>query len=62
MTTAKKLVPGILTGLLLGAALAAPAAADPIPLGPPSGTTGLLPAPLACLASTGSALFCLGVT
>ncbi|MFC9896703.1 hypothetical protein ACFVMC_23720 [Nocardia sp. NPDC127579] len=59
MTVAKKFAFGIVVCAALGAS-AAPAAADPIPLGPPPGMLALLPSALACLASTGSAQMCLG--
>lgn len=73
---AKKIAIGVVAGCLIGAAGAVPAAAAPVEYTPPPpvpvtpaftateppGLMKLLPPPLACLATTGFALFCVGIT
>lgn len=68
----RKVLVGVVAGGLIGTVAAAPAAAapdlaqSPAPaasyLAVPAPLVHILPVPLACLATTGSALFCLGIT
>ncbi|WP_225731599.1 MULTISPECIES: hypothetical protein [unclassified Nocardia] len=67
----RKYLIGVVAAGLLGAACAAPAAADPVAgparspvvyLAPPAPLLHVLPAPLDCLFTTGFALWCVGIT